>query len=70
MGEMPHAFRFVVRSAFCRDPPVLRDGLCDRGIQAPVENVEFLGRDGSPLLRCQIGDGLTDVAIVVRPEAA
>ena len=65
MGEVPHAFHFLDRSGFCRDPPVFGHGFGDGRIQTPVQNVEFFGRDGHLPLDRQIRDGLAHVAVVM-----
>jgi hypothetical protein len=45
--------------------PVLSDGACDRVVKASVQRLKIFGADRRVRFHGQLGDGLTDIAIVV-----
>ena len=44
---------------------MFRHGFRDRGVEAAIQRVKFFGRDRNVLLDGDLGDGLTDIAVIV-----
>ena len=65
MSRVPETLHFLRRPFLCRQPRMLSDRFCDRGIEAAVQCVELFDADGCLPLERDFGDRLADVAVVV-----